>query len=270
MKKVWDHSSREEFVHYYAEQSVQPRFAERFRSIRNAILGFRSRRGLNNTVLDVLDVGCNAGTHCMVWAEQGHRVYGVDVNEPLLNLARERSVAAGYSVDLQLGSADHLPWPDGSMDVCLAIELLEHVRPWRDCIAEFTRVLRPGGILFLTTTNTLCPIQSEFNLPGYSWYPARVKRYCEGLSVTTWPAVANHARYPAVNWFNPYKLSEDLSKAGFEAHDRFDIAETTGRGILARTSIVLIRRVPPLRWLAHVCKEGTLLLAVKKPRYDRE
>jgi 2-polyprenyl-6-hydroxyphenyl methylase/3-demethylubiquinone-9 3-methyltransferase len=59
-------------------------------------------------------------------------------------------------------------WPNRSMDVCLVPELLEHVREWRECLADFARVLRPGGVLVLTTNNKLCPVQQEFNLPLYS------------------------------------------------------------------------------------------------------
>jgi len=261
----WDHSSHEEFVDYYAQMSARPEFVNRFRSLRDVILRFRGGRGDVSPTLDVLDVGCNAGTHCMVWAEQGHHVHGVDINEPLVNLARERSRSAGYSIDLRLGSADSLPWLDSSMDICLAIELLEHVGPWRQCLAEFARVLRPGGILFITTTNALCPIQSEFNLPGYSWYPSALKRYCEMLAVTSHPALANYAKYPAVNWFNPYGLSRVLRELGLRGYDRFDLVDPSGRGVMTRTALSLIRGVPLIRWLAHICKEGTLILALKQP-----
>jgi 2-polyprenyl-6-hydroxyphenyl methylase/3-demethylubiquinone-9 3-methyltransferase len=65
---------------------------------------------------------------------------------------------------------DHLPWPAESMDVCLLLELLEHVSEWQACLQECERVLRPGGILAWTTSNKLCPFQQEFNLPLYSWY----------------------------------------------------------------------------------------------------
>jgi 2-polyprenyl-3-methyl-5-hydroxy-6-metoxy-1,4-benzoquinol methylase len=55
------------------------------------------------------------------------------------------------------------------MDVCLLPELLEHVADWQSCLNEAARVLRPGGLLYLSTTNVLCPRQQEFNLPLYSF-----------------------------------------------------------------------------------------------------
>jgi 2-polyprenyl-6-hydroxyphenyl methylase/3-demethylubiquinone-9 3-methyltransferase len=199
----------------------------------------------------------------MIWAELGHHVHGLDVNEPLLRLAKKRTASAGYHIEFRTGSAVELPWADASMDICLAIELLEHVPDWKTCLNEFTRILRPRGILVLTTTNKLCPIQQEFNLPLYSWYPAMFKRYFERLSVTTRPQIANYAKYPAVNWFSFYSLRALLNARGFQCLDRFDIMDLSKKGTLAKFIVTVLRAVPTLRWMAHTATPGTIVLAVK-------
>lgn len=260
----WNHSSRDEFVSYYAEKSIQPSQLQHFRSVRNAILRVLRTDDHSDQTYDVVDIGCNAGGQCFVWAEAGHRVHGLDVNEPLLDLARRRASEAGQLIDYRLGSATQLPWPDQSMDVCIATELLEHVSEWETCLSEFARVLRPSGALLLTTTNKLCPRQCEFNLPLYSWYPTRAKHYFEQLAVTTRPDLANNAIYPAVNWFTPYGLARELAQRGFSSLDRFDIADTTNKNKLGILAIHSIRRLPPLRFLAHLCFAGTTTLAIKK------
>jgi ubiquinone/menaquinone biosynthesis C-methylase UbiE len=260
---AWDHSSRDEFVAYYAGKSVQPSQLQHFRSVRNAILRVLRKDNRSDKTYDVVDIGCNAGGQCFVWAEAGHRVHGLDVNGPLLELARKRAVEAGQVIDYRLGSATQLPWPDQSMDVCIATELLEHVSDWETCLSEFGRVLRRGGALLLTTTNKMCPRQCEFNLPLYSWYPARAKHYFERLAVTTRPDLANNAIYPAVNWFTPYGLAQELAQRGFTSLDRFDIADTTIKSKLAILAIQSIRLLPPIRFLAHFCFAGTTTLAIK-------
>jgi ubiquinone/menaquinone biosynthesis C-methylase UbiE len=63
----------------------------------------------------------------MLWASLGNSVYGVDVNESLLELARKRGMEAGLQIRFSVGSAVELPWPDQFMHVCLMPELLEHV-----------------------------------------------------------------------------------------------------------------------------------------------
>jgi 2-polyprenyl-6-hydroxyphenyl methylase/3-demethylubiquinone-9 3-methyltransferase len=166
---AWDHSTHENFYDYYAEESASEEALGRMRRVRDHILRVMGSR--RPKVLEVADIGCGAGTQSRVWAEAGQKVHALDVNQPLVELGRKRAAEAGYDIDFRVGSATALPWADESMDVCIALELLEHVSDWQSCIREFTRILRPGGALFFTTTSWLCPRQAEFNLPLYSWYP---------------------------------------------------------------------------------------------------
>lgn len=259
----FDPSSHEEFVEYYEKASQSHETLQRMKSISSCVLRVLQDIGSSSAALKVADIGCGAGTQSLLWAQLGHYVYAVDVNERLLELARNRASSQGYSIDFQLGSAVNLPWPNESFDVCLAPELLEHVSNWRECLNEFARVLRPGGILYLTTTNSLCPVQQEFNLPMYSWYPSAIKRYCERLAVTTRPQLANFAKYPAVNWFTFYQLREVLSAHGFRCMDRFDIVDLSQKGNAARITVWAIRTFPILRVLAHIGTPGTTVVAIK-------
>lgn len=232
--------------------------------MRDTILRVLDGRNSLEGKYDVVDIGCNAGAQCGVWAEKGHRVHGLDINEPLLELARKRAAESGQEIDYRLGTATNLPWPSESMDICIALELLEHVAEWNSCLEEFTRILRPGGALYLSTTSELCPVQQEFTLPGYSWYPSAVKHYVERLATTTRPELANHAKYPAVNWFNAYGLSGELAKRGLVSMDRFDLVDTARKSKLAKLTIASIQAMPPLRFLAHVCTSGTIVMGIKE------
>ena len=261
--QVWDHSSHERFYEYYADASQSQKAVERFRSIRETSLRTLATVRPVTGALDVADIGCGAGTQSMLWAALGHRVHGLDVNEPLLKLGAKRASASGFAIDFRLGSATSLPWDDRSMDVCLLLELLEHVPDWEPCLNECSRVLRPQGLLVITTSSKLCPIQQEFNLPLYSWYPAPLKRYFEHLSVTTKPELANFAKYPAVNWFSFYGLRAVLTERGFESMDRFDVTNLADKNPWIRALVHCIHRIPPLRWLGHMATPGTLVFAVK-------
>jgi 2-polyprenyl-3-methyl-5-hydroxy-6-metoxy-1,4-benzoquinol methylase len=258
----WDHGTHQDFYEYYANESQSAATAQRFAGIQATVLRVAAQTGLGSR-LDVADIGCGAGTQCRLWAERGHRVHGVDVNEPLIRLAKTRAAEENLDVDFRVGSATALPWADQAMDVCLVPELLEHVADWQSCVNEAVRVLRPGGLLYLSTTNVLCPKQQEFNLPFYSWYPGPLKRYCERLAVTTRPAIANYAKYPAVHWFSFYGLRSYLQPRGLRCLDRFDLIDTDAKSAPARAVIRLVRDVPPLRFLGHVATPSTYLVAVK-------
>ena len=259
----WDHSTRQEFLDYYSEASLSQAAQNRFRAQRDIIVALLEAEGVHGS-LSVADIGAGPGASAMLWAELGHRVQGLDVNEALIQVARERAEAAGYDIRFEVGSATDLPWAASSMDVCLAPELLEHVPDWESCLDEFTRILKPGGALFLSTTNWLCPAQQEFNLPLYSWYPAPLKRYCEELARTSRPSIANYATYPAVNWFTYWSLRSALALRGHDHfYDRFDMAAARPQSAAKTRLLRLISNIPPLRWAGYVCSRGTSIVAIK-------
>jgi len=260
----WDNSCDPNFFDYYEQQSLSPETIQRFSLVRDKALRLiEAGNSSLGPVLQVADIGCGAGTQCRLWASLGHRVHGLDVNAPLIEVAKRRASEAGLDITFDVGSATSLPYADSSMDVALLPELLEHVANWQDCLNEAARIVRPGGLLYLSTTSWLCPMQQEFNLPLYSWYPGFLKRRYERLAVTTRPEIANHCKYPAVNWFSFYALARYLEKHGFRSMDRFDLIETDNKSLLAKMTVALIRALPPLRFFGHMLTPGSIVFAVK-------
>lgn len=263
----FDHSSDLAFLAYYAEQSASPATLGRFSRIRDKSLKLIAARRLDSLHMKdlmVLDIGCGAGTQARLWAELGHRVFGLDVNQPLVELGRKRAIEQGLAIQFEVGTATKLPYADTSMDVCLMPELLEHVEDWQSCLSEAVRVLKPGGMLYLSTSNALCPKQQEFNLPLYSWYPGFLKRHFERLAVTTRPDLANHARYPAVHWFTFYGLRRHLGRMGMQCLDRFDLIDTTSKTFVEKALVSATLHFAPLRFAGHVMTSGTSVFGFKQ------
>ena len=253
------------YLNIYAQTSQNEKTLQRFTSLRDMVIRVLKKKPDELAELEVADIGCGAGTQCILWAKNGHRhVHGIDIHEGSIKLGKQRAAAGGYTVDFSLGTSTELPWSEETMDVCLVPEVLEHVPEWRTCLKEYGRILRPGGLLLITTSNKLCPQQNEYRLPLYSWYPSWVKKYCEFLATTDHPQLANYTRYPAVNWFSYYMLREELQRLGFESClDRFDVMNVEGKGTLAQMLIRGIREVPLLRWFGQVASVGTLIVAFK-------
>ena len=258
-----DHSSDPHFLAYYEEASLSEATLQRFRNIRDKSLALFAAHGHDVAHLRVADIGCGAGTQAFLWAELGHFVVGLDVNAPLVEVARRRAAERGLQVDFRVGTATALPLADSSVDVCLLPELLEHVPDWQACLREATRSLDVGGLLYVSTTNVLCPVQSEFNLPLYSWYPSFVKRRYERLAATTRPALANYAKYPAVNWFTFYGLRDYLAPLGFKCLDRFDMMDLERVRAPMRPVVRMARAMAPVRFLGHLLTPSTSVFAVK-------
>ncbi len=261
-----DSPSSDEFVRYYAEQSVSQKTMERVAAVKGTIERALRARGAWVSGLEVADIGCGAGTQCMLWARDGHHTHGLDINAELIALGNERARTAALRMDLRVGTATSLPWDSASMDVCIAPELLEHVPDWRQCLREFARILRPGGVAYMSTSNKLCPVQDEYDLPLYSWYPAALKRHYERLAVTTRPELVSHAQYPAVNWFTFHGLRQALREEGFEpVLDRFDLIDLSQQPRAIAALLRGARSVPPLRWVGQLVTPYTVALAFRAP-----
>jgi len=96
----------------------------------------------------VLDLGCGAGQFSAALAQAGAQTVGVDVTAEALWRAAQRV----RGLDLRLWrDGEPLPLDDSSVDTVWAGEVIEHVvdvAPW---LSEVRRVLRPHGMLLLTT-----------------------------------------------------------------------------------------------------------------------
>ena len=252
------------FVTYYEKQSESQESLYRSKRVKTLILRVRKLHGQKVSGLKVADIGCNAGTQSLVWASDNHSISGLDINEALLEIAKKRFSESGFDGSFVLGSAVDLPWEDESMDVCLLPELLEHVPEWTQCLDEAARVLKPGGVVYISTTNWLCPRQMEFDLPMYSWFPPALKRHYEKLSVTTRPELVNHAKYPAVNWFTPYSLKNYLRQIGMNAFDHFEVSDPAEKGGLGRAALWTVQNIGLAKLAAHIATSYSIVLGVKR------
>jgi ubiquinone/menaquinone biosynthesis C-methylase UbiE len=93
-----------------------------------------------------LDAACGTGRFAAFLARHGHRVIGVDSSPDMLAHARRR-VPGG---EFHIAELDRLPLPDDSVDVIVCALALVHVPRLQPVLAEFARVLRPGGDLIIS------------------------------------------------------------------------------------------------------------------------
>jgi SAM-dependent methyltransferase len=93
-----------------------------------------------------LDAACGTGRFAEFLARRGHRVIGVDSSPDMLAHARRRVPDGEFHV----AELDRLPLPDDSADVIVCALVLVHVPQLQPVMAEFARVLRPGGDLVIS------------------------------------------------------------------------------------------------------------------------
>lgn len=105
--------------------------------------------------LRILEVACGRGGFVTELAQAGAHVTGCDFSFSALRVAHTRFTGGGAesSPTVVQGDAQCLPFADGSFDVVVSCETIEHVPDAQAATREMYRVTRAGGKLFLTTPN---------------------------------------------------------------------------------------------------------------------
>ena len=125
-----------------------------------------------------LDAACGTGRHAEYLVSLGHEVIGVDSSPEMLAAARAK-IPGG---DFREGDLHYLPVPDQCADVAVCALALTHVPDLAPVVAEFARVLRPGGHLVISDSRSDWPVVTA--LPGgdFGYLPHRNHRASDYLA----------------------------------------------------------------------------------------
>lgn len=108
---------------------------------------------LGDKRLEILDVGTGTGVVALLLAELGHRVTGVDIAEQMVQKAREKAKKLNLAVEFRVGDAEVLPFKNNSFDAVINRHVVWSLPDPEKAMAEWKRVLRPGGKLIIIDSN---------------------------------------------------------------------------------------------------------------------
>ena len=164
-------------------------FARRERDLRRRVSGRR-----------LLEVGCAYGLLLDFLAEHGWDVAGVEVSPLSSAYARET-----LGLDVRTGALETAGFPDGSFDVVLLLDVLEHLHRPFDTLGEISRLLAPGGVLVVQ-----CP-----------WELFHWEEVMQALLTGRRPGTIEPDAVPAhLYFFGPGTLERMLRKGGFRIAGR--------------------------------------------------
>lgn len=110
--------------------------------------------GLNLSGRKVLDVGCGGGILSEALAKCGAHVTGIDLSKDSIEAAKIHATQQGLDIDYRYENIEETASKHaGEFDAITCMEMLEHVPEPGKIIAACSKLLKPGGHVFISTIN---------------------------------------------------------------------------------------------------------------------
>ncbi len=103
--------------------------------------------------LTIADIGCGGGLLCEPLARLGAEVTGIDPGAESIEVARLHAAGQGLTIDYRAETAAALAASGARFDAVLAMEVVEHVPDLTGFLRETAALIKPGGLLVLSTIN---------------------------------------------------------------------------------------------------------------------
>ncbi len=176
----------------------------------------------------VLEIGFGPGHALSLLARRLPRgtVSGVDPSEVMMRQARRRNARAVQAgrMDLREGTADHLPWPEGSFHAVLSLNNVLFWRPLEGSLLEIRRVLLPEGTCLIGLHGAAAQV---FTRPGSHASPKGSLLRLLRLRAEVFTHAGSRA-FPKVDRY----LLPAFDRAGLPVQRRWEVRTATGRGVL--------------------------------------
>ena len=216
----------------------------------------------------VIDVGCGDGGHIAFCARQGAEVIFVDRDEARLATTEAKIKASpAHAYRAILSDCDPIPLADGTGDVVICTEVMEHVADPRVFLAELVRIARPGGKLVITVPDARSEKLVGATAPeGYFQVPNHVRVFAPGeleallleagLQIERQQRMGSFwAMYLALSWLtwepddtvpidNPHPITDHWTRLWREVqnHPQGSLIRDTLNELLPRTHCIVARK----------------------------
>lgn len=189
----------------------------------------------------ILDVGSGSGWQAVAIAIRGAKTHGVEPDLGGVNASIERARRyPGISAEFRQGSAEHIPYDSNMFDAVISFHTIEHVQEVDKALKEMYRVLRPGGRLYIETTNSLLPREEHYRI---FWIPGLPKPLAK---VYVRLLGKNPQLLDVIHYMFKWALRARLRRAGFQnINDKYEAY------VVDKFSHPEKIQNKPLRWIMH-------------------
>lgn len=166
-------STCDEYTTPYEHEKLVRNWLKKEQVAENLVQDFMCRAG-DLPGKRMLELGFGSGLHIPAFANAGAEMYGLEVNEVLLEIAKENMRLRNVSVNLQSYGGSDMPYSDNYFDYVFATSVLEHVSDVQKVLREVDRILKPGGRFYVSFPNRWAPRETHTGFWFVQYFPRRV------------------------------------------------------------------------------------------------
>lgn len=116
--------------------------------------------------MKILDCGCGKGLYVVEFLNFGCDAIGIDYSKEKIEQGRRLHPEIAFR--LSVGDIERLDFPDGSLDIVMLNEVLEHIENQGQALKEIYRILKPDGQLIVFSPNRLYPFETHSVISKFS------------------------------------------------------------------------------------------------------
>lgn len=182
----------------------------------------------------VLDLGCGIGLTLSILTQRFPKSIGCDVDPEAVKATKGILEKIQRKVPVVLYDGNNLPFANNSFDIVVSIEVIEHVNNPYKMLSEIRRVLKPDGILHITTANKWWPYEPHFRLLFLSYLPEFIADFY--IRLTGKGESYHDIKLPSYWNFkkmvNKYFFVEDITLSLIENYKKYSFDKERGKKVV--------------------------------------
>jgi ubiquinone/menaquinone biosynthesis C-methylase UbiE len=189
----------------------------------------------------ILDLGSGRGKFLVDLAKRKIRSVGLELNKDYIEMSLDLAKRNGVKIDINQGVGENLPFDNQTFNFVNMSEVIEHVDDPEAVMSEVCRVLKSGGLAYVSSPNRFGIKDPHYHLYFINWLPREFSGFFVWLSGKSKDDSKNKGlqKLSEMHYYTFQGAKEFFDKNGFDADDIKEL-KIKGRYIGIKKIIIMI------------------------------